>query len=127
MVQRPRLLSDNGPSYNAAELAEWIDANGMRHVRGAPLHPQTQGKIERWRQKLKNGILLENYFLPGYLERQIEAFVDHYNHRRYHESLGNLTPAEVYCGRGDIVMLETERIKREIIRQRRWLHREAAA
>jgi len=38
-------------------------------------------------QTLKNRILLENYFLPGDLERQIEAFVEHYNHQRYHESL----------------------------------------
>ena len=79
VLHKPRLLSDNGPSYIATELAEWIDANGMSHVRGAPLHPQTQGKIERWHQTLKNRILLENYFLPGDLERQIEAFVEHYN------------------------------------------------
>jgi putative transposase len=36
---------------------------------------------------LKNRILLENYFLPGDLDRQIAAFIEHYNHRRYHESL----------------------------------------
>jgi putative transposase len=59
-------------------------------VRGAPCHPQTQGKIERWHQTLKNRILLENYYLPGDLEAKIDAFVDHYNHRRHHESLGNL-------------------------------------
>jgi len=99
----------------------------MDHTRGAPCHPQTQGKIERWHQTLKNRILLENYFLPGDLERQITAFVDHYNHRRYHESLDNLTPADVYFGRGDIIRLERERIKRETITQRRLLHREAAA
>ena len=50
-----------------------------RTVRGAPYHPQTQGKIERWHQTLKNRILLENYYLPGDLENQISAFVDHYN------------------------------------------------
>ena len=70
----------------------------MGHVRGAPNHPQTQGKIERWHQTLKNRILLENYFLPGHLEREIEPFVHHYNNCRYHESLGNLTPADVYFG-----------------------------
>ena len=56
------------------------------------MHPQTQGKIERWHQKLKNRILLENYFLPGDLEQQIRAFVEHYNDQRYHESLNNVTP-----------------------------------
>ena len=48
----------------------------MGHVRGAPYHPQTQGKIERWHQTLKNRILLENYFFPADLEAQIETFVD---------------------------------------------------
>ena len=89
---RPRLLSDNGPSYISGELAEWLDSNGMDHVRGAPYHPQTQGKIERWHQTLKNRILLENYFLPGDLKGQIGQFISHYNHRRYHESLKTSPP-----------------------------------
>ena len=76
VVQRPRLLSDNGPSYISADLAEWLDNRNMGHVRGAPCHPQTQGKIERWHQTLKNRILLENYYLPGDLEAQIDRFVD---------------------------------------------------
>ena len=70
----------------------------------------TQGKIERWHQTLKNRILLENYFLPGDLEAQIKAFVDHYNHHRYHESINNLTPADVYFGRGSTILAERERI-----------------
>jgi len=84
---QPRLLLDNGSSYIAVELAEWLDDKSMDHVRGAPYHPQTQGKIERWHQTLKNRILLENYFLPGDLKSQIGRFISHYNHRRYHESI----------------------------------------
>ena len=64
VVHRPRLLSDNGSSYVAADLAKWLDGKNMEHVRGAPYHPQTQGKIERWHQTLKNRILLEHYYLP---------------------------------------------------------------
>jgi transposase InsO family protein len=127
VLHKPKLLSDNGPSYIAAELAEWIDANDMSHVRGAPLHPQTQGKIERWHQTLKNRILLENYFLPGDLERQIETFVEHYNHRRYHESLGNVTPADAYFGRAAAIIERRERIKRQTIELRRLQHRKLAA
>jgi hypothetical protein len=85
----------------------------MQHVRGAPYHPQTQGKIERWHQTLKNRILLDNYYLPGDLERQIGAFVEHYNHVRYHESIDNLTPADVYFGRAETILTERQRIKRE--------------
>ena len=99
----------------------------MDHVRGAPLHPQTQGKIERWHQTLKNRILLENYFLPGDLERQIGAFVEQYNHHRYHESLGNLTPADVYFGRDQAVIERRKRIKEMTIRNRRLRHHSQAA
>ena len=61
----------NGSSYISEELAEWLEEQHMSHVRGAPYHPQTQGKIEHWHQTLKNRILLENYYLPGDLETQI--------------------------------------------------------
>jgi putative transposase len=124
---RPRLLSDNGPSYLAGDLARWLADHAIDHVRGAPCHPQTQGKIERWHQTLKNRILLENYYLPGALEAQVKAFVTHYNHQRYHESLRNLTPADVYFGRGHAILLERERIKRQTIQQRRLIHRQQAA
>ncbi|MBU0864079.1 MAG: IS3 family transposase, partial [Alphaproteobacteria bacterium] len=119
VLHKPRLLSDNGPSYIAGELAEYIEARKMSHVRGAPMHPQTQGKIERWHQTLKNRILLENYFLPGDLEAQIEAFVEHYNHQRYHESLHNVTPADAYFGRAETIIKQRERIKRKTIEHRR--------
>jgi len=124
---KPRLLSDNGSSYVSGELAEWLEKQRMSHIRGAPYHPQTQGKIERWHQTLKNRILLENYYLPGDLEAQIERFIDHYNNHRYHESLDNLTPADVYFGRGQAILLERARIKRKTIAQRRLLHQKIAA
>jgi len=127
VADRPRLLSDNGPSYILSELAKWLQEQDMAHLRGAPCHPQTQGKIERWHQTLKNRILLENYYLPGDLEAKIDAFVDHYNHRRYHESLGNLTPADVYFGRGRAILLERERVKRATIQNRRLQHQMNAA
>ena len=127
LIHRPRLLSDNGSSYIAGDLAKYLKARGMEHVRGAPHHPQTQGKIERWHQTMKNRVLLENYFLPGDLERQIGAFVDYYNHHRYHESLGNLTPADVYHGRGAQILKMREEIKTQTIQTRRLQHQNAAA
>jgi transposase InsO family protein len=124
---KPRLLSDNGSSYVSHDLANWLGDHGMDHVRGAPNHPQTQGKIERWHQTLKNRILLENYYLPGALEQAVEAFVEHYNHRRYHESLGNLTPADVYFGRSNDILRERREIKEQTLKQRRFLHQRQAA
>jgi putative transposase len=107
--------------------AKWLDGQDMEHVRGAPYHPMTQGKIERWHQTLKNRILLENHYLPGDLEAHIAAFVAGYNDRRYHESIGNLTPADVYFGRGQTILIERKRIKRQTIASRRLMHRHQAA
>jgi putative transposase len=126
-ADRPKLLSDNGSGYIAGDLATWLADRQIKHLRGAPYHPMTQGKIERWHQTLKNRILLENYFLPGDLEAQIAAFVDDYNHRRYHESIDNLTPADVYFGRGPAILVKRERIKRQTIANRRLQHRLKAA
>jgi putative transposase len=109
VVHKPRLLSDNKSSYIYSDLAEWLRDRGMVHVHGAPCHPQTQGKIERWYHTLKNRILLENYYLPGDLEAQIARFVENYNYRRYHESLNNLTPADVYFGRDRTILKDQTR------------------
>ena len=83
--------------------------------------------MERWHRTLKNRILLENYFLPGDLEAQIEAFVDHYNHQRYHESLNKVTQSDVYFGRSQAILNKRERIKRKTLETRRLQHRKLAA
>ena len=125
--QRPRLLSDNGPCYVASALGDWLEEQGMGHTRGKPYHPMTQGKIERYHRSMKNRVLLENYYLPGDLETRVAAFVDHYNHRRYHESLDNLTPADVYFGRRQAILDRRATTKRETMELRRRLHQKAAA
>ena len=126
-VHKPRLLSDNGSSYIPGNLADGLTDNQMSPVRGAPYHPQTQAKTERWHHTLKNRIWLENYFLPSDLEQQSEAFVEHYNHQRYHESLKNLPPADVYFGHGQSILAKRERIKRKTIAKRRWHYQRRAA
>src|SRR5215475_6835655 len=127
VLHRPRLLSDNGPSYVSSELGKWLEDNGIKHIRGRPYHPMTQGKIERYHRSMKNRILLDNYYLPGQLEQRIEEFVRYYNNYRYHESLDNLTPADVYFGRGQAILERREKIKRKTIEQRRRLHQQAIA
>ena len=124
---RPRLLSDNGPSYLSAQLGSWLAEHGITHTRGKPYHPMTQGKIERYHRSMKNQILLENYYLPGQLEQRLAEFVDYYNLRRYHESLNNLTPADVYFGRGQTILTRRENTKLKTIALRRRLHHAPAA
>jgi hypothetical protein len=65
--------------------------------------------------------------LPGQLEQSIGEFVEYYNNCRYHESLDNLTPADVYFGRGPAILKRRETIKRKTIEQRRRLHQQAIA
>ena len=79
------------------------------------------------KQTMKNRVLLENYYLPGDLERQIGSFVEYYNNQRYHESLNNVTPADVYFGRNKTILREREKIKKQTIRQRRLQHQKQAA
>ncbi|HCW83043.1 MAG TPA: hypothetical protein DHC76_03395 [Rhodobacteraceae bacterium] len=43
---------------------------------------------------------------------KFEAFVDHYNHQRYHESLSNVTPAGVYFGRDKAILRGREKIEK---------------
>ena len=68
--------------------------------------------------KFQKKMSLENDFLPSDLEDQIEAFVDHYNHRRYHESINNVAPADVYFGCDKAILKQRERIKRKTLEVR---------
>jgi hypothetical protein len=124
---RPRLLSDNGPSYLSAQLGSWLEEHGLTHTRGKPYHPMTQRKIERYHRSMKNQILLENYYLPSQLEERLAEFVDYYNRRRYHESLNNLPPADVFFGRGQTILTRRQNIKLKTIELRRRLHHASAA
>ena len=122
--QQPKFLSDNGPCYISAELQGWLADHGLRPIRDRPYHPMTQGKIERWHRSLKNRILLEHYFLPGELEREIGEFVTHYNTRRFHESLKNLTPEEVWLSKGPAILDRRRTIKEHPLRRRKQLYLE---
>ena len=116
---RPRLLSDNGSCYVSGELRTFLEKKHMEHTRSAPYHPMTQGKIERYHRSMKNIVNLQNYFLPAHLETEIASFVNYYNHLRYHESLDNLTPADVYFGRAKEVLTKRDQIKKQTLQQRR--------
>ncbi len=119
VTHRPRLLSDNGPAYVSSELREYLHERGMGHTRGAPYHPQTQGKIERYHRSMKNVVKLQHYYFPGELEAAIGEFVAYYNNERYHESLDNVTPADVYFGRQHEVLTERSKIKRLTMQRRK--------
>jgi len=116
---RPRLLSDNGPCYLSQELKDYLSTQSMEHTRGAPYHPQTQGKIERYHRTMKNVVKLENYYYPWELEKAISQFVNHYNNERYHEALDNITPADMFYGRKEEIMDRRALIKQHTLQRRK--------
>lgn len=72
----------------------------MKHVRGRSMHPQTQGKIERYHRSMKNVVKLDNYFSPDQLEEKLKKFVQYFIYERYHEAINNFTPVGVCYGKG---------------------------
>jgi len=124
---RPRLLSDNGPAYLSKDLKKYLKRKNIDHIRGRPYHPQTQGKIERWHRSLKNVVKLQNYYSPSELEQAIGEFVEYYNNQRYHESIDNLTPADMYSGKSKEVLIQREQIKQVTLARRRRDHLQISA
>jgi len=79
----------------------------------------TQGKIERYHRSMKNVVKLNNYYSTGELITAIGSFVEYYNNKRYHESLNNVTPADVYFGRNGDIEEKRKQIKWRTLRQRK--------
>jgi putative transposase len=125
VVQRPRLLSDNGSCFISHELKRYLERHDIRHIRTKTYHPMTQGKIERYHRSMKNLILLDHYYSPSELSERIREWVDYYNHERYHEAIDNVTPADKFYGRDRMVLERREKVRRETMKMRRELYRMA--
>lgn len=123
ITNRPRLLSDNGSCYVSDEFRKYIAGQDIKHVRGKPYHPQTQGKIERYHRSMKNIIKLTNYYSPEELIQEINKFVEYYNNHRYHEGINNLTPADVYFGNGYEIINKRKKTKSETIKNRKIINK----
>jgi hypothetical protein len=95
----------------------------VEHARGAPFHVMTQKKIERLHRTITNVVERVTYQGPWIREREFARFVDYYNHRRYHEALNNLTPAQVYFGRAKVVQTRREAIRQQTLQIRRQQYR----
>ena len=120
---KPKLLSDNVSCYISNKLRTYLkDDLKMKQVHGRPMHPQTQEKIERYHRTMKNVVKLNHFYHPEELVEALEKFVEDYNNKRYHESLKNLPPADVYFGRSEQILEKRKQIKSDSIRKRRQLY-----
>ncbi len=115
---RTSLLSDNGAGYVSRAFGEYLNLVGIRHILAAPFHPQTNGKIERYHHTLKGEINQVPFEMPSELNQAIEEFVEYYNNKRYHEALGNVTPADVYYGRREQILIRRKEAKQKTLQSR---------
>jgi transposase InsO family protein len=119
----PLLEDHNGAGYVSMSFRDYLRLMGAGHVPAAPFHPQPNGKVERYQRSLKRAVSQLPYELPNelpsQLERAIADFVDYYNYRRYHEALGNVTPADALYGRREEIQERRKKVQIQTINRRR--------
>ena len=93
-----------GPRLPAAAFEDYLRALGIRHIYCAPHHPQTNGRLERVHETLKARLNLLVYTSPEVLRAAMADCIRFYNDERYHEGIGNGTPADVYDGRREAIL-----------------------
>jgi len=124
LADRTRLLSDNGSGYVSRAFRDYLGLVGIRHILAAPYHPQTNGKLERYHQSIKQEVNQVPYEVPGDLEVATLGFVDYYNNRRYHKALGNVTPDDVLKGRRDGILIRRREVKAQTLQWRQRYNRQ---
>ncbi len=117
---KPRIISDNGPQFIAKDFKEFIRLCGMTHVRTSPFYPQSNGKLERFHQSLKQECVRPK--TPLCLEdAQIEVtvYIHHYNTERLHSAIGYIAPIDQLEGRAQAIFDERKRKLAEARKRRK--------
>ncbi|MBI2061912.1 MAG: transposase [Nitrospirae bacterium] len=120
--EKPTLLSDNGSGFISWLLADYLKAHGIRHIFGKPYHPQTQGKIERFNRRIKEGECLIVYLSPGDLKEALKLAIVRYN-ATPHEALKNVAPNDLYAGRQEEILRRREEKKKATYARRKEYNR----
>ena len=115
LEDRTRLPSDNGSGYVSRPFRDYLNLIGIRQILAAPYHPQTNGKLERYHQSIKQEVNQVPYEVPSELEVAIAGFVDYYNNRRYHKALSNVTPDDVLKGRREEILFKRREVKAQTL------------
>ncbi len=119
---RPKASDLNSAEYCRRDDFLWFFCNGMEHL-SCEFYSLNKVSVktglDQYHRTLKNVVNLENYYLPWQPEHKIGEFVQYYNHQRVHESLDNLTPADVYYGRDKEIIEARKLVKEQTLRRRR--------
>ena len=121
--ESPILITDNGPHFIAKELKVYLNDMGITHRRTRYHYPQSNGKVERFYQTCKNEFVRRASFLSlNDLEKQLAHYIEIYNYKRLHSSLGYITPYDMLMGCQNQIFKERrtklERARKERKRQR---------
>jgi transposase InsO family protein len=114
-----RIVFDHGKCFEAHDTKSFLYVENIRPIHARAHHPQTVGKLERLHRTMKERVNLNVYDSPWQLKRAINRFYRFYNYKRYHESLGNVTPADVYFGRDRAILERREELKARTKEERR--------
>jgi transposase len=114
---RTNLLSDNGLGYVSRAFRDYLQLVGIHHILASPFHPQSNGKLERYHQRIKQEVNQIPYEMPFDLEQAINNFVNYYNYRRYHKALGNVTPDDVLQERRDSILARRKELQTQILQR----------
>ena len=118
---KPRIISDNGPQFIARDFKHFIRLCGMQHVRTSPYYPQSNGKIERWHQTIKQECIRPGTPLSlADARRIVTSYIHQYNHHRLHSAIGYITPADKLHQREQIIFAQRQH-KLKLARQQRQL------
>jgi transposase InsO family protein len=93
-VRVERVMSDNGSPYLSTVHASTCRELGLRHLRTRPYRPRTNGKAERFIQTmLREWAYARLYASSAERLSQLQPWLERYNYRRKHGSLGKRPPA----------------------------------
>jgi putative transposase len=109
------LLTDRGPGFLARALEDHLRMLELRHIYCSPYHPQTNGKLERFHETLKARLNLLVFSSPEALRVAMADFIEFYRYRRYHEGIGNVTPADAYFDRREEILKRRKEQKQETL------------
>jgi putative transposase len=122
---RPRIITDQGSQFKSREFKTFISQWQASHVMTSPYYPQSNGKLERFHQTIKDQAIRPLTPLDlAEAKRIVGDFIEHYNTTRLHSAIGFIAPKDHLEGRQTIIhkqrdkKLEKARERRKNVRQK---------